>query len=97
VRNANDRLRTPSVRSDAPFRSAPSLSAILGMLVTLGANTVELLKTDARNITLESYSIEREASGEPVTIRAELQISTPTMNPEAMGGRRWIGVRERHL
>jgi hypothetical protein len=45
---------------------------------------VEILKTDVQSITLESYSIEREASGEPVTIRAELQISTPTMTPETM-------------
>ena len=45
---------------------------------------MEILKTDDRTITLESYSIERETSGEPVTIRAELQISTPTMRPETM-------------
>jgi hypothetical protein len=45
---------------------------------------MEILKTPVQSITLESYSIEREASGEPVTIRAELQISTPTMTPETM-------------
>jgi hypothetical protein len=45
---------------------------------------MEILKNDTRTITLESYSIERDANGEPVTIRAELQISTPTMNPETM-------------
>ena len=45
---------------------------------------MEILKTDVQTITLESYSIERETSGEPVTIRAELQISTPTMTPEMM-------------
>jgi hypothetical protein len=45
---------------------------------------MEIIKTDVRTITLESYSIERAASGEPVTIRAELQISTPTMKPETM-------------
>jgi hypothetical protein len=45
---------------------------------------MEILKSDARTITLESYSIEREASGEPVTIRAELQISTPNTKPETM-------------
>ena len=45
---------------------------------------MEIFKTDVQSITLESYSIEREASGEPVTIRAELQISAPTMTPETM-------------
>jgi hypothetical protein len=45
---------------------------------------VEILKTDVQSITLESYSIDREASGKPVTIRAELQISTSTMTPETM-------------
>jgi hypothetical protein len=45
---------------------------------------MEIVKSDVRTITLESYSIEREASGEPVTIRAELQIATPAMKPETM-------------
>jgi hypothetical protein len=45
---------------------------------------MEILKTDVQSITPESYSIERKASGEPVTIRAELQISTPTIPPETM-------------
>jgi hypothetical protein len=44
---------------------------------------MEIFKDDdgGRTITLESYSIEREAADEPVTVRAELQISTPTMRP----------------
>ena len=45
---------------------------------------MEIVKTDARTITLESYSIDRELSGGPVTVRAELLISTPTMNPKMM-------------
>jgi hypothetical protein len=45
---------------------------------------MEILNNGVQSITLESYSIEREASGQPVTIRAELQISTPTMTPETM-------------
>lgn len=45
---------------------------------------MEIVKTDVRIITLESYSIERETIGEPVTVRAELQISTPTMKPAVM-------------
>lgn len=45
---------------------------------------MEIVKTDARTITLESYSIDRESSGGPVTVRAELLISTPTMNPKMM-------------
>jgi len=53
---------------------------------------MEILKTDVQSITLETYSIEREASGQPVTIRAELQISTPTMTPETMR----IRVRFQH-
>ena len=53
---------------------------------------MEILKTDVQSITLETYSIEREASGQPVTIRAELQISTATMTPETMR----IRVRFQH-
>jgi hypothetical protein len=45
---------------------------------------MEFLKSDARTIALESYSIERGASGEAVTVRAELQISTVTMEPATM-------------
>jgi hypothetical protein len=45
---------------------------------------MEILKTDVRTIMLERYSIEREASGEPLTVRAELQISTPDMDPQAV-------------
>ena len=41
---------------------------------------MEIVKTDVRAVTLERYSIEREASGEPVTVRAELLVSTPTMS-----------------
>jgi len=45
---------------------------------------MELVKTDARSITLESYSIEQEQSDGPVTIRAELLLSTPTQTPSSM-------------
>ncbi|HEY3618739.1 MAG TPA: hypothetical protein VGK96_18145 [Candidatus Sulfotelmatobacter sp.] len=45
---------------------------------------MDMIKSDDLTITLERYSIEREAIGEPVTIRAEIQISTPKMKPETM-------------
>jgi hypothetical protein len=45
---------------------------------------MEIWKSDARSITLERYSIEREASEQPATVRAELLISTPTMTPSLM-------------
>jgi hypothetical protein len=42
---------------------------------------MEILKRDERTITLERYSIEREAKDQPATVRAELLVSTPTMTP----------------
>jgi hypothetical protein len=39
---------------------------------------MELFKSDFRTITLERYSIEREASGQPATIRAQLLVSGPS-------------------
>jgi hypothetical protein len=45
---------------------------------------MDITKSDDLTITLEKYSIDREAIGEPVTIRAELQILTPKMKPETM-------------
>jgi hypothetical protein len=45
---------------------------------------MDIVKSEGVTITLERYCVEREAIGEPVTIRAELQISTPKMKPETM-------------
>jgi hypothetical protein len=45
---------------------------------------MDIVKSEGLTITLERYSVEREAIGEPVTIRAELQISTPKTKPETM-------------
>jgi hypothetical protein len=45
---------------------------------------MEIIKSDARTVTLDRYSIEREASDEPVKVRAWLTVSTPGMKPAQM-------------
>jgi hypothetical protein len=45
---------------------------------------MEIFKDGDRTITLATYSIERETIGEPVIIRAELQIATPKQRPTMM-------------
>ena len=45
---------------------------------------MEIIKSDARTLTLDRYSIEREAAGQPVKVRAWLTISTPGMKPAQM-------------
>lgn len=45
---------------------------------------MELFKSEARSITLERYSIERESSGQPAIVRAELLVSAPTMTPSSI-------------
>jgi hypothetical protein len=42
---------------------------------------VEILKSDMRSITLETFSIDRDEAEGPVTIRAEIQIEVPSREP----------------
>jgi hypothetical protein len=45
---------------------------------------MEIFASDARTVTLDNFSIERHAVGAPVTVRAQLLVSTPTMRPAEM-------------
>jgi len=45
---------------------------------------MEIIKSDARTISLERYAIRRDSSGQPVKIRAWLFVQTPAMTPAEM-------------
>ena len=45
---------------------------------------MEIIKTDARTVSLERYAIERGAPGEPLRVRAWLLLTTPDQKPAAM-------------